>query len=242
MVHLRLKKWSRGEEHANDYSSEYLVTITSPDHAASEAYRTLRTNLLHALGDDPPKAIVVTSPGPMEGKTITCANLGVVLAQTDKNTLILDCDLRKPTLHKIFGLQNLRGVVDLLTGERKLQEVWQESPLLGMKIVTAGPIPPYPAELLYSRRFAQLLDQARQGFDYVLLDSPPTQLVSDPLILAAQGDGVLLVIDLQNTRKGSVQRSMRSLEAAGANLLGTVMNNVELPRGDYFDYRHPRIY
>ena len=242
MVHLQLKNQSSGGEQANDHFSGHLVTVTSPDNVASEAYRTLRTNLLYALEDRPSKVIVLTSPGPMEGKSITCANLGVVLAQTDKNVLILDSDLRKPTLHKIFGLQNLRGVVDLLTGEDKLQEVWQESPLPGMKIVTAGPIPPYPAELLYSRRFAQLLDQARQGFDYVLLDSPPTQLVSDPLILAAQGDGVLLVIDLQNTRKGSVRDSMRSLEAAGANLLGTVMNNVELSRGGYFEHRHARNY
>jgi capsular exopolysaccharide synthesis family protein len=242
MVHRRLKNRFRREEEANGHFSGDLVTVASPDDVASEAYRTLRTNLLYALKDGPSKVIVVTSPGPIEGKTITCANLGVVLAQADKNTLILDCDLRKPTLHKIFGLRNLRGVVDLLRGERELQEVWQESPLLGMKIVTAGPIPPYPAELLNSKHFAQLLDQARHGFDYVLLDSPPTKLLSDPLILAAQGDGVLLVIDLQNTRKGSVQHSMRSLEAAGANLLGTVLNNVELLRGDYFDYRHPRIY
>src|SRR5215213_1113067 len=237
MVHLRLRNQSRKGEQENDQFSEHLVTVASPDSVTSEAYRALRTNLLYALADGPSKVIVVTSPGPMEGKSITCANLGVVLAQIDKSVLILDCDLRKPALHKFFGLRNLRGVVDLLTGERKLQEVWQESPLPGLKIVTAGPIPPYPAELLYSRRFAQLLDQARQGFDYVLLDSPPTQLVSDPLILAAQGDGVLLVIDLQNTRKGSVRHSMRSLEATGANLLGTVMNNVELSRGGYFDLR-----
>jgi capsular exopolysaccharide synthesis family protein len=242
MVHRRLKNQSRREEEANDHFSGHLVTVASPNSVASEAYRTLRTNLLYALEDGPSKVIVVTSPGPMEGKSITCANLGVVLAQANKNALLLDCDLRKPTLHKIFGLRNLRGVVDLLTGERNLQEVWQESPLLGMKIVTAGPIPPNPAELLYSSRFAQLLDQARQGFDIVLLDSPPTQLGSDPLILAAQGDGVLLVIDLQDTRKGSVRHSMRSLEAAGANLLGTVMNNVELSRGGYFDSRHARIY
>jgi len=229
MVHLRLRNQSRKGEQENDQFSEHLVTVASPDSVTSEAYRALRTNLLYALADGPSKVIVVTSPGPMEGKSITCANLGVVLAQIDKSVLILDCDLRKPALHKFFGLRNLRGVVDRLTGERKLQEVWQESPLPGLKIVTAGPIPPYPAELLYSRRFAQLLDQARQGFDYVLLDSPPTQLVSDPLILAAQGDGVLLVIDFQNTRKGSVRHSMRTLEAAGANLLGTVMNNAEPP-------------
>jgi len=242
MFHRRLKDRSRREEEANGHVSGHLVTVASPDNVASEAYRTLRTNLLHALEDGPSKVILVTSPGPMEGKSITCANLGVVLAQADKTALILDCDLRQPTLHKIFGLRNLRGVVDLLRGEHELQEVWQESPLLGMKIVTAGPIPPDPAELMYSRRFAQLLAQARQEFDYVLLDSPPTQLGSDPLLLAAQGDGVLLVIDLQNTRKESVRHSMRSLETAGANLLGTVMNNVELPRGGYFDLRHARIY
>src|SRR5215217_565684 len=237
MVHLRLKKWSRGEEHANDYSSEYLVTITSPDHAASEAYRTLRTNLLHALGDDPPKAIVVTSPGPMEGKSSTCANLGVVLAQANKDTLILDCDLRKPTIHKTFGLRNLWGVVNLLTRERNLQEVWQDSLQPGLKIVTSGPLPPDPSALLYSRPFAHLLDQLRWEFDYVLLDSPPTQLVCDPMGLSAQADGVLLVIDSQNTRKESVRRSIRSLEAVGAKVLGTVMNNFEVPTssGGYYD-------
>ena len=167
----------------------------------------------------------------MEGKSITCANLGMVLAQADKNALILDCDLRKPTLHKIFGLRNLRGVVDLLTGERELQEVWQESPLLGMKIVTAGPIPPYPAELLYSRRFAQLLDQARQEFDYVLLDSPPTQLVSDPLILAAQGGWCPARNRSPEHAQGICPALHAQLGGCRGNLLGTVMNNVELPRG-----------
>jgi capsular exopolysaccharide synthesis family protein len=229
MVHLRLKDRPRREEQANDYFSGHLVTVTSPDDAASEAYRTLRTNLLHALVDDQPKVIAVTSPGPMEGKSTTCANLGVVLAQADKTTLILDCDLRKPTIHKAFGLQNLWGVVNLLTGERQPQEVWHELPRLGLKIVTAGPIPPDPAALLYSRRFAQLLDQLRREFDYVLLDCPPTQLVYDPIVLAPRADGVLLVIESQNTRKESVRDSMRSLEEVGANVLGTVMNNVEVP-------------
>src|SRR5215208_5496437 len=122
MVHLLLKDRPRREEQANDYFSGRPVTVTSPDDAASEAYRTVRTNLLHALVDDRPKVIAVTSPGPMEGKSTTCANLGVVLAQADKTTLILDCDLRKPTIHKAFGLQNLWGVANLVTGERKPQE------------------------------------------------------------------------------------------------------------------------
>jgi capsular exopolysaccharide synthesis family protein len=229
MVHSRPKNRFRRKEPANDYFLGRPVTLTSPDHAASEAYRNLRTNLLRAQVDDPFKVIMVTSTGPKEGKSTICVNLGVVLAQADKNTLVLDCDLRKPTIHKAFGLQNLWGVVNLLTGERQPQEVWHELPLLGLKIVTAGPIPPDPAALLYSRRFAQLLDQLRREFDYVLLDCPPTQVVYDPIVLAPRADGVLLVIESQNTRKESVRDSMLSLEEVGANVLGTVMNNVEVP-------------
>jgi capsular exopolysaccharide synthesis family protein len=229
MVHPRPKNRFRREEPANDYFLGRLVTFTSPDHAASEAYRNLRTNLLRAQVDDPSKVIMVTSPGPKEGKSTICANLGVVLAQADKNTLVLDCDLRKPTIHKMFGLRNLWGLVNLLTGERKLKEVWRESPLTKLKIVTTGPILPDPAALLYDGSFAQLLDQLRREFDFVLLDCPPTQLVDDPIVLAPQADGVLLVIDSQNTHKETVRDSIRSLEAVGANVLGTVLNTVEDP-------------
>ena len=209
------------------------VAVTRPDDVASEAYCTLRTNLLYTLIDTPPKAIVVTSPGPAEGKSTTCANLGVVLAQANKNTLILDCDFRKPAMHKLFGLRNLYGVVDILVGERSLQEIWQE-PLPGLRVGTAGSVPYNPAELLGSERFAELLNQARQHFDYILIDAPPTRLVSDPVILAAQADGVLLVIDAQNTRKGLVRQSIRSLETVGASVLGTVMNNVKGPHDSYY--------
>lgn len=236
MARLQLKRRAR-EEQATDDLSGRLVAATSPDDAATEAYRTLRTNLLYALIDAPPKVIVMTSPGPTEGKSTTCANLGVVLAQADKNVLVLDCDFRKPVMHKIFGLRNMWGVVNVLVGERSLQEIWQE-PLPGLKVGTAGSIPPNPAELLGSERFAALLDQARQEFDYVLLDVPPTQVVSDPVILSAQAEGVLLVIDAQNTRKGSVRQSIRSLQAVGANVLGTVMNNVEITKAGYYRYSY----
>lgn len=231
----RLRRKRRAEEQATGDLSGRLIASISPDDVATEAYRTLRTNLFYALIDAPPKVIVVTSPGPTEGKSTTCANLGVVLAQADKKTLVLDCDFRKPVMHKIFGLRNMWGVVNVLVGERNLQEIWQE-PLPGLKVGPAGSIPPNPAELLGSERFAELLDQARQEFDYVLLDVPPTQMVSDPMILSAQGEGVLLVIDSQNTRKGAVRQSIRSLEAVGANVLGTVMNNVQTSKVGYYRY------
>lgn len=211
------------------------ITVVNPADVASEAYRTLRTSLLYALVDTPPKVVVVTSPGSREGKSTTCANLGVVLAQANKNTLIMDCDFRNPTMHEFFRLDNIRGVVNVLADECDLPEVWQE-PLPELKIATVGPLPPNPAELLGSRRFAELIGQMREAFDYVLIDSPPTELVSDPVILAAQGDGVLLVLDSQKTRRGSLRKSKHSLEAVGANILGTVVNKTKGGKSDNYNY------
>lgn len=234
MSRPRLKRHAQPEP-ATDNLPAGLVTLTRGGDAASEAYRTLRTNLHYGLIDAPPKSIVVTSPGPKEGKSTTCANLGVALAQADKKVLILDCDFHKPAMHKFFGLDNLLGVVDVLVGEVSLQEIWHE-PLPGLKIGTVGSMPPNPAELLGSERFAEMLDEVRQQFDYVLMDAPPTRVVSDPLVLSAQGDGVLLVIDFKNTSKGSVRHSVRSLKSVGANVLGTVINKVETPKVDYYGY------
>jgi capsular exopolysaccharide synthesis family protein len=215
-----------------------LITVRKPGDAASEAYRALRTHLLYVLRDATVKVVVVTGPAPRVGKSTTCANLGVVLAQAQKKTLILDCDLRKPMIHKVFGLQNTFGVVDVMAGELTPQEARQE-PLPGLQVVTGGPATPSPTELLGSAGFAGLLNQARQEFDYILIDAPPLQSVSDPMILSAQGDGVLLVVDYESTRKGAVRRSMRSLEAAGANVLGTVMNKVETTKVGYHSDGYP---
>lgn len=216
----------------------HLATVLEPAGAASESYRTLRTNLLYSIVDIPLQVVTVTSAGPGEGKSTTCNNLAVALAQAGKQVVVLDCDLRRPALHKAFGLRNLHGLVNVLAGERELSKVWQE-PLQGLKVVTAGPVPPNPAELLGSGRFTELLEQAREDFDYVLLDTPPIQAVSDPLILASQSDGTLLVLDAQETRKGSVRRSVQSLEGVGAHVLGTVMNNVEADQnGYYYGYRY----
>lgn len=228
----RLERAQRKDDKSFDLSDR-LITALAPNSAAAEAYRALRTNLLYAVVDEPPKVIVLTSPGPREGKSTTFVNLGVVLAQANKSVLLLDCDFRKPVVQKIFGLRNLHGLVDVVVGERTLQEVWHE-PLPGLKVVTAGPIPPNPAEILGSRRFAELLARVRDEFDYVLVDAPPVELVSDPIILATQGDGVLIVLDAQNTRKGAFRHSIRSLETVGANVLGTVMNNADKGLDSYY--------
>lgn len=226
------RQTSQGKAENNNFA-ERLVTVLDSNSVAAEAYRALRTNLLHAYADNPPKVVVITSSVPDEGKSNTCANLGVTLAQASKRTLAIDCDLRKPDLHRYFGLRNLRGTVDILVGQHSLQEVWEE-PVEGLKVVPAGPIPPNPTELLDSRRFAEFLARVREEFDYVLLDTPPVGRVSDPLILATQGDGVLLVVNAQYTRKAFVRRSMRSLKAVGANVIGTIMNNVKGSKDNYY--------
>jgi capsular exopolysaccharide synthesis family protein len=226
VVLFRSKRRAQKQEANAENLSGRLVTLREPDSAASEAFRRVRTNLFYALVDDPPKTIVVTSAHHREGKSTVCANLGVVLAQAEKNTLVVDCDLRKPVLHKMFGGRNTWGIVNVLAGELSLQDAWWE-PLAGLKVVSSGPIPLNPAELLTSRRFAEFLHQSHEEFDYVVLDAPPTLAVADATIIAAQGDGVLFVLDAQNTPKRTVRHGIRSLEAVGAKVLGTVMNNIE---------------
>jgi Mrp family chromosome partitioning ATPase len=161
----------RNDGEANDLA-EALVSFRDPFGAASEAYRMLRTNLFYALVDAPPKVVVITSAGHGEGKSTTTANLGVTLAQAGKETLLLDCDLRKPTLHTLFGTRNAAGLADILIGDREPQEVWSE-PIPRLKLVPSGPPPPNPAELLSSRRLADFLGRLRQEFEYVLVDTPP---------------------------------------------------------------------
>ena len=236
MAHFRLKREDLQKDEAGT-PSERLVTLLDPAGPASEAYRSLRTNLLYAAMDAPPTVILITSPGSADGKSTTCANIAMVLAQAGKETLVIDGDLREPSLHKFFGVQNVNGLVNVLSGEYGLSEVCAE-PFPGLKMIPTGPIPPYQAELLSSDRFAELLDQARRLFDYVLIDSPPTALVSDPMIIAAQADAVLLVLNSEETGKGSLRMAMRDLEAVGANVLGTVMNKAPKSKPGRYGYSH----
>jgi capsular exopolysaccharide synthesis family protein len=213
-----------------------LVTVEEPASIASEAYRAMRANLFNVLTDPRSMVVVLTSPNPKEGRSTICANLGVVVAQAGKRTLVADCDMRKPALHKVFGLRNSRGLVDVLVDEYELQEVLHE-PFPNLKVLTAGPIPHNPTELLSSESFAQLVDQARQNFDFVLMDSSHVLIDSstigpsaDPIIVAAQVDGVLLVLDGHTTSIEALRQATRALEAVGANILGTVLNNAEYGR------------
>ena len=201
-----------------------MITLSSPGSVASEAYRTLRTNLLYPSGNNRPTVIVVSSPGTREGKSTVCANLAVALAQAEKDVLLVDGVLREPMLHKFFTLENTHGLVSVLIGRFGIEDAWYE-PMPKLKVLTAGPEPDESADLLDSERFAAFMRQVRARFDYVLVDAPPVGLVSDTAILAAHSDGVLLVVDANKTPKNSVRQSVRSLEAVGVEVLGTVMSD-----------------
>ena len=222
-----LKRRAERREQKTDDLSARLTTVMDPNGAASEAYRTLRTGLLYAHAERAQRVIIVTSPGPREGKSTVCANLGLVLAQVGKNTLVVDANLRNPVMHRMFGLSNGRGVMDVSMDSSILQEAMHES-IAELKVVPAGPLPPNPADFVGSQRFADFLVRAGQQFEYVLVDTPSLESASDALALATQGDGVLLVFDAQNTRKGAIEQATRSLKAIGAEVLGTVMNNAKL--------------
>ena len=238
MTRLRKKAGSMSSGKQGSLS-DTLVTVVDPTAPASEAYRMMRTNLFYASVDNPPKVVALTSAGPGEGKSTTAANLGVTLSEAGKNTLVVDCDLRKPMLHNYFETRNMTGLVDILTMERRPQDVWHE-PMLKLRLITAGPPPLNPAELLSSRRFAEFLKQVRGQFDYVLVDTPPVTMVTDSAVVGALADGVLLVVDAQGTRKNSLRRAIHDLEGVGARVLGTILNNVAASKGEYTTYSYTR--
>jgi non-specific protein-tyrosine kinase len=207
-------------------SQTSLVTQTDPRSPVSEAYRTLRTNLEFFSLDEPIRTLVVTSPGAEEGKSTVLANLAVVLAQGGKQVILADCDLRRPTQHTLFGLDNATGLTTMMLSEGAQSEPpLRETPVDGLRVLPAGPSPPNPAELLGSRRMkgaiAVLLEQA----DVLLFDAPPVLAVTDALVLAVQTDGVLLVVKAGGTRREHVQRAKEQLERVNARIVGAVLNN-----------------
>ena len=214
-----------------------LITESDPKSPASEAYRTLRTNIQFAGLDQPAKSIVITSASAGEGKTTTVANFGVVAAQAGTRVCAIDSDLRRPALHRIFGLQNTQGLTTALLEGLPFAKVAQPTRVPNLSVVTSGPLPPNPAELVGSKRMRELLEGAASDFDLVLLDTPPVISVSDGVSLAAQCDGVILIIRVGTIPHEVVRRAAEHIEAVKGRILGVLLNSVNLTRdGYYYDY------
>ncbi|MDA8188948.1 MAG: CpsD/CapB family tyrosine-protein kinase [Dehalococcoidales bacterium] len=210
-----------------------LITITDPKSPVSEAYRTLRTNIQFSSLDKPLRTLLLTSTGPDEGKSTTLANLGITFAQAGNRVILVDCDLRRPSLHEIFGLDNATGLTNLFIEETAGNLPLQSTSVANLRVLTAGQLPPNPSELLGSRRLEKIIEILKTEADFVLFDSPPIIAVTDAAVLARKVDGVLLVISAGKTKRDRAVKARLVLEKVNANILGVVLNNVKLDRTLY---------
>jgi len=209
-----------------------LIAVSDPRSPISEAYRTLRTNLDFASLDQALKTIAVTSAGVGEGKSTTLANLAIVSAQTGRRVVLVDADLRRPTLHQLFGLGNEAGLTTMVMDDTALTDPpLQTTSVEGLSLLTSGPLPPNPAELLGSRRMAEVIATLAEGADQVFFDTPPVVAVTDAAVLATKVDGVLLVISAGQTRREYARTAVQRLEQINARLVGTVLTNVQVGGG-----------
>jgi polysaccharide biosynthesis transport protein len=215
-----------------------LAAVLYPRSGIAEAYRTLRTNTEFASVDAPIRTLLVTSSMPGEGKSITSANLAVVFAQAGRRVLLVDADLRKPGVHLVFDLPNAHGLTTLLrSDEVSLDAIAQVTEQDNLRVLTTGPLPPNPAELLGSQRMRTILERLKAGFDLVIFDSPPLQAVTDSAILSSFVDGTLFVIDAGRSRRRTVILGRETLGKAGAKVLGVVLNRIPVrARADYAEY------
>lgn len=233
--------------------SDKLVTVKQPRSPVSEAYRTLRTAVQFLTIDRPEnKTILVSSANPSEGKSLTTSNLAAVIAQAGYRVLVIDADLRRPVMHKIFGVDNRLGMTEFLRavhsqdGENSfdtlLEQIIRPTAVENLFLLSSGPIPPNPSELLGSRTNEFLFSSLKKRFDYLVVDSPPALVVTDAIVLSAQADGVLLVIDADLTQRAHIKQAVDRLNEVEANILGIVVNRISMRADGYTNYYYPYQY
>ena len=206
-----------------------LITLSDPLSPISEAYRTLRMNLQYASLDKPLRTLLVTSPGPGEGKSTTLANLAVTMAQVDRKVIIADCDLRRPYLHQLFGLRNDVGLTTMMVEDEALETPpLQKTGVEGLQLLASGPLPPRPADLLGSQRMEKVVAKLLEKADMVLFDGPPIMAAADSIVLSTKVDGVLLVVSAGETKRENAQQAVERLKRVNANIVGAVLNNAPL--------------
>ncbi|TDQ37644.1 CpsD/CapB family tyrosine-protein kinase [Aureibacillus halotolerans] len=211
-----------------------LLTFHSPKSAVAEQYRTIRTNIEFSAVDTKVKFIMVTSTGPEEGKSTTAANLAVVFAQQGKRVLLVDADLRKPTVHYTFHLENSFGLTSVLTKQSAVESACVKSDIDSLDILPSGPIPPNPAELLGSQAMHSLMNDLRNMYDIVIFDTPPVLAVTDAQVLANQCDGVVLVTASGKTDVDAAKQAKELLQKARAKVLGVVLNQIPVKQSSYY--------
>jgi capsular exopolysaccharide synthesis family protein len=206
-----------------------LITLSDSRSPAAEAFRTLRTNIYFSGLDRSIQALLVTTVAPVEGKSLTLANLAVAMAQGDKRTMLVDTDLRRPTLHTIFDLSNDTGLTSLfIDAKGPIEPAFKDVGVPNLQVLTSGPLPPNPAEVLGSQRMLEVIAALRQRADIVLFDAPPVIAVTDALVLGTRVDGVVLVIDAGATRREHARRAKEQLEKLNIRIVGAVLNGASV--------------
>ena len=211
-----------------------LVVINSPKSTVSEAFRGIRTGILFSSVDAPPKTLLITSSGPAEGKTSCAANLAVTMAEAGSKVVIIDCDMRRPRVQKIFKTERETGVSTTLVGSTKLNDVIIHTDIKNLDIIPSGQIPPNPSEILGSKKMEMILDTLKKNYDRIIIDSSPIGAVTDSTIISKFVDGVILIIKASDTPRQIVQNGVTQLKNINAHILGAVLNNVEVGNGDYY--------
>lgn len=220
-----------------------IITYENPKSPIAEAFRTLRTNIQFSSIDKTVKTIVITSPGPGEGKSTISVNTAVTMAQSEKKVLLIDCDLRKPKIHTFFKLHNGQGLTNILVEDVKCKDIVHEIDLAsGLYVLTAGPIPPNPAELLGSNKMKSFVEDMKNEYDYIILDSPPVGMLTDAAILSTIADGTILVCAVGHANVEATKGAKALLEKVNANILGVVLNKVPVKSGGYYKYHYYSYY
>lgn len=213
-----------------------LITHEDPKSPVSEAYRILRTNIQFAGLDKPLKRVSITSSVPGEGKSTTLANLGVTMAQTGSKVIIVNADLRRPFIGKLFGLSEQKGLTSVLMGRMTLDQVILPTHVPNLSVLPSGPIPPNPSELLGSQAMTNLLEELDPKADMILVDCPPVIAVADAAILAPKMDGVIILARIGHVPKELLLKTKANLEAAKARILGVVAGRIEIQGSHNYYY------
>lgn len=212
-----------------------LITVTQPRSPTSEAFRSLRTNLQFSGVSKPLKTVVVTSASPGEGKTAMVANLAAVVAQNGREVMVVDSDMRRPRMHRLFQLSNRIGLADFfIKPDNIIDELIKDTGVDGLQVITSGSLPPNPSELLSSEKMTKILDALGQRYHFVFIDTPPLLAVTDALVLASRVDGVILVVDPHKTKRAAIKHAIDQLKRIDANLIGVILNKVKLQNTAYY--------
>jgi capsular exopolysaccharide synthesis family protein len=215
-----------------------VVALNEPKSIISESLKGVRTALLFSSAEQAPTTILITSAGAKEGKTFCAANLAITMAQSGSKVVILDCDMRRPRLHRIFNAKREVGMSNFLVGTGALKDALIPTPVENLDFIPVGPIPPNPSEILGSNKMTALIEALKKKYDRIIIDSPPTSAVTDASILSSKADGVVLVIRAGDTPRNLVQTGLSRLNSVNAHILGAVLNGVKAERDGYYYYQY----